>query len=211
MKKILFIVCAIFLTHFAKSQQQKIVGDCTVTYTVSQSGASENSGLAASSKIVYIKGMYSRSDLISPSFSQSIIYNQNSGTAVILRTVSQNKYITNLDAPQWQRQNEMYEGMQLSLAADTKTILGYECKKAVATLKSGSTYTIWYATSIKPSVPEIPFQFKNVPGFVLEYESAAGKSSNKIIYTATKINLTPLPASVFTIPTSGYKELKPEN
>jgi hypothetical protein len=60
--------------------------------------------------------------------------------------------------------------------------------------------------AIVPSVKEFEYQFKDVPGFVLEFESqeADGK---KIKYTATKINLSPVQASRFDVPTSGYRLL----
>jgi GLPGLI family protein len=115
--------------------------------------------------------------------------------------------MTKLDNTQWIAENKKYEGMMISLAnTQTKTILGYECKKAVIQLKDGSSFTLFYATNIVPSVKEFEYQFKDIPGFVLEFESqeAAGK---KIKYTATKINLSPVQASRFDIPTSGYRLL----
>lgn len=205
----LFLSTAAFflIAVVAISQNPKVVGDCTVNYSVTQTAGNDNTGATGSVKTVYIKGLNCRSDITSPSFSQSIVYNHNTGNAVILRTISQGKFITSLNAAQWQQQNNIYDGMKLSLTDEIKTILGYECKKAVALLKNDSTYIVWYATALKPSIQENPFQFKDVPGFVLEYEAII--KSSKITYTATKINFSPLPASLFAIPTSGYKELKP--
>ena len=92
------------------------------------------------------------------------------------------------------------------VSGDIKTILGYECKKAVLELKDGSTFTLYYATNIVPSVKEFEYQFKDIPGFVLEFESQE-TDSKKIKYTATKINLSPVQASRFDLPTSGYRIL----
>lgn len=206
MKRILCAFLFLIIASAAMSQTPKVVGDCTITYSVTQTAGNDNTGATGSVKTVYIKGMNCRSDITSPSFSQSIIYNHNTGSAVILRTISQGKFITSLDATHWQQQNSVYEGMKLSLVNESKTILGYECKKAVATLKNDSTYIIWYTTTVKPTIQENPFQFKDVPGFVLEYEAII--KSSKVTYTATKINFNPLPASLFVIPASGYKELK---
>lgn len=206
MKRSLLVVIAISFDLFALAQTQKIVSDCTVTYSVNSND--NNKIYNGATKTVYIKGVNCRSDLTSQSFSQSVIYNQNTSDAVILRTVGENKYITKLNAEQWRQQNKDFEGMKLILlTSETKTILGYECKKAIATLTNNHTYNIWYAAAIKPTVQENPYQFKDVPGFVMEYEMESGAS--KITYTATKINLSPLPASTFNIPTSGYKELNP--
>ena len=94
--------------------------------------------------------------------------------------------------------------MTLSLATDTKTILGYECKKALIQLKDGNMFTVYYATNIITSVKEFEYPFKDVPGLVLEYEEQAA-GNKKIKYTATKINFNPVQASKFDIPVSGYR------
>ena len=46
-----------------------------------------------------------------------------------------------------------------------------------------STYTVYYTAVLMPSVTENPFEFKDVPGLVLEYESSLSENE-KIIYTA---------------------------
>ena len=89
---------------------------------------------------------------------------------------------------------------------ETKIILGYDCKKAVISLKDGSVYTLFYATSITPSVKEFEYPFRDLPGFVLEYQiKEFGESI--VNYKAVKINLSPVQASKFDIPTSGYRIL----
>jgi GLPGLI family protein len=96
--------------------------------------------------------------------------------------------------------------MVITYLDEVKQILGYECKKAILQLNDGNTFSVYYATAITPSVREFEFQFKDIPGFVLEYETVEGKGE-KITFTATKINLNPVPASKFDIPTSGYRLL----
>ena len=69
-----------------------------------------------------------------------------------------------------------------------------------------SIYNIYYATAIAPSVREFEFQFKDVPGFVLEFD-VKEQSTSIVRYKATKINLSPVQASKYDIPTSGYRLL----
>lgn len=210
--KILSIGLFTFLTGmFPVKAQIRVVADCAITYAISadESGANKeiNESLQSSTKTVYIKGNESRTDLVSPSFTQSLIYNKATGAAVILREFGNNKFMTRLDHSKWLEENKKYEGMTVTLpGTETKTILGYECKKGVIQLKDGSSFVLYYATAIVPSVKEFEYQFKDIPGFVLEFESqeADGK---KIKYTATKINMSPVPASKFDIPTSGYRLL----
>lgn len=209
MKIFLSITASLFMFVTAMSQA-RVVADCTVTYAISTDETSNkdvNESLKASTKTVYIRGNESRSDLVSPSFTQSLIYSKSTGSAVILREFGNNKFMTKLDAKTWATENKKYDGMTVSLAnTETKTILGYECKKAVIQLKDGSAFTLFYATAIVPSVKEFEYQFKDIPGFVMEFESQEAESK-KIRYTATKINLSPVQASRFDIPTSGYRLL----
>ena len=210
MKTFLFAIGFTALSAIQLTAQTRVVAECTITYGISTDAGTDKDiteSLKASTKIVYIKGNDSRTDLISPSFTQSLLYNKTTGNAVILREIGNNKYMTKLDNSKWVAENKKYEGMTVSLSAsETKTILGYECKKAMIQAKDGSAFTLYYAIAIVPSVKEFEYQFKDVPGFVMEFESqeADGK---KIKYTATKINLGPVPASKFDVPVSGYRLL----
>jgi GLPGLI family protein len=191
--------------------QSRVVAECTVQYTIQVNN--ENSTdqetvnlLKATTKTVYIKANDSRVDLISPTFQQSVIFDKNTGEAVILRELGANKFMTKLDAKAWEAQHAKFADMEVSLVNETKKILGFDCKKAVLQLKNGTSFTVYYATAIVPSVKEFEYQFRNIPGFVLEYEAQEGKGE-KITYTAIKINLNPVQASRFDIPTSGYRLL----
>ena len=160
MKMFLSITASLLMFVTAMSQP-RIVADCTITYAISADETTDkdvNESLKASTKTVYMRGNESRTDLVSPSFTQSLLYSKTTGSAVILREFGNNKFMTKLDAKAWATENKKYDGMTVSLAnSETKTILGYESKK--------------------------------------------------IKYTATKINLSPVQASRFDIPTSGYRLL----
>ena len=191
--------------------QTRVVAECTVTYAikVNNEDAFDKDALALlkqSVKTVYIKGNHSRSDLISPSFSQSFIYNKASGDAAILREIGANKLLTKMNAVEWAKQNDKFSDLTIQYTDERKVILGYDCKKAIIQLKDGSTFSVFYAANIVPSVKEFEYQFKEIPGFVLEYEARDGYTQ-KIIYTATKINLNPVPGGRFDIPTTGYRLL----
>ena len=207
MKRIiqLLILLPAFKTTFA--QQAMIIGDCTVTYKISGGDANTNKNLSSATKIFYVKGKMARTDVISGNYKQSVIYDNSKGTAVVLKEIGSEKYMTLLDGNEWEKQNNHFEGQTITLENDTKAILGYECKKAVAKLKDGTTYNMYYTPSIIPSASENPYQFKDIPGLVLEYETSGNNKTAKITYTAVKINFDPVPASRFKIPTSDYRIL----
>jgi len=96
--------------------------------------------------------------------------------------------------------------MTVKLTNESKTILGYPCKKAVATTKGGKRFTIYYTTGLAPTASENPYQFKNIPGIVLEYESETSEGKS-ITFKATNIDFSPVPAAKFEIPQSGYRIL----
>lgn len=209
MRKFLFIALLLSM-NLVYGQSQKVVADCTVTFsvTVNETGATGTSAMFNNAiKTLYIKGNDVRSDIESSSFVQSTIWNGKTSSAVILREISGNKYMTVLDAAKWKEQNKKYDGMKVTLTNETKTILGYVCKKAIATLADGSALNVFYAPEIIPSSNENDYQFKDIPGFALEYEAEIEKGKSKITFTATKFNLSPVPAAKFEIPKSGYKIL----
>jgi GLPGLI family protein len=208
MQKTLLLILSFLVFFTATSQNQVVVGDCTVIYSISGGDASTNKNLQGASKIFYLKGKLSRVDLTSNDFKQSIIYDAKSGGAVILKEVGSEKYKSVYTAEQWKNENKRFEGYKITPTNEKKTILGYDCKKITVTLKDGSTYNMYCAVAIMPSVSENPYQFKDMPGFVLEYEMSSGSSSAKITYTATMINFNPVPASKFEVPTSGYRLLQ---
>jgi GLPGLI family protein len=197
MKKTVLIFLFCFIAYNLTAQAPVMVGDCTVTYAVSGGDAGTNKNLAGTTKTFYVKGKMSRVDL-----------NSETGKAVILKEVGSEKYKSIFTAEQWKIENKRFEGVKIVTTNEKKTILDYDCKKVIATLKDGSSYTMYCATTITPSTQENPYQFKDVPGFVLQYETSSGTSAAKITFTASVINFSPVPASKFEIPSTGYRLLE---
>lgn len=210
MKKLNLLLMIVFAS-FDLVAQTRVVAECTINYSIQINGAQKldketEELLKSSTKTVFIKGNDSRVDLTSTSFLQTLIYDKSTGNAVIMRELGANKFMTKLDSKAWKLQNVKYIGMKITYINETKSILGYECKKAILELQDGTSFTAFYALAIAPSVKEFEYQFKDIPGFVLEYETF-GEKGQKITYTATKINLNPVQASKFDVPISGYRLL----
>ena len=205
------IVLIILCCSNVISQEAKIISDCTVFFTVSVEDAKADpqviNSMAGATKILYIKGSKSRSDLITPGFKQTTLIDTKSDSVIILREVGNTKYISYLTSSTRKNQNKKYEGIHFNNTSEKKTILGYDCKKVVAKLEDGSAYNVFYAPSITPSNKESEYQFKDLPGFVLEYESESVNGKTKIRYFASKITLEPVPGAMFDLPKSGYRIL----
>jgi GLPGLI family protein len=210
MKKNIGLLFIFVIINTCSFSQQRVVAECTVTYQISLEESNQSkevqNAIQQSTKTVYIKGNDSRVDLNSPSLIQSIIYDKTNGSAVILREFGNNKFMTNLNNKEWKEANKQFEGMTVKLSNESKTILGYDCKKAVLILKDSTVFNVFYASVIIPSVREFEYQFKDVPGFVFEFDIRE-KGTSLVRYKATKINFSPVQASKYDIPTSGYRLL----
>lgn len=186
---------------------QRIVAECTIEYTIEPDTSfhfDKASGFTGT-KRVYIKGNDARMDVESAGYLQSVIYDKAQHQAVVLRVLGSNKFITRLQPAEWVDENKRFDSMKIAYQPATKTLIGYECKMAVITLKDGTEYQLYYTTSIAPSVREFDYVFKDIPGFVLAFQV---KQANHIVkYTATRISFSPVAASRFDIPVSGYRIL----
>lgn len=208
-----FLSIALIVSAYSQvfAQEAKVISDCIILYKVSVEDSKADSqfvkAMRGTTKVVYIKGAKSRSDLITPRFKQTTLFDEKSDSTIILRELGNTKYISYLTSTKRTEQNKKYDGIQFNPTTDKKTILGYECKKVVAKLGDGSTYNVYYTTSIIPSNKEYEYQFKDLPGFVLEYEAESEDGKTKISYTAAQITLVPVPVARFDIPKSGYRVL----
>ena len=209
MKKTIFIFLLVISFTSGISQKQVLISDCSVNYSIKGSDAETNNNLTGTYKQFYLKGKLTRIDISSQGYKQSVIYDNNTGTAIILKEIGAEKYKSVLTQEEWKQENKRFQDLTLTQTNETKTILGYECKKVIANLKDGSSYNIYYATAIIPSASENPYQFKDVPGFVLEYETSGSNNNSKITYSAIQINLNPVPALKFQVPAAGYRIWKP--
>lgn len=208
--RLMFIIILTLLINVKAITQQRVVAECTIVYAIAVDSSATDKNLAdnlkSASKIIYIKGNNSRIDLISSAFSQSIFYDKTKGSAIILRELGTNKFITKLDSTQWLKEKEEFVDMVTTITKDTKKILGYDCKKAQLELKNGKVYTLYFTPNLLSSVREVDYEFKDIPGLVLEYEVAT-VDGEKVSYSATKFNINPVLASKFDVPSSGYRIL----
>ncbi|MBS1746829.1 MAG: hypothetical protein JST21_11725 [Bacteroidetes bacterium] len=184
------------------AQAPKIIADGTITYTILQTV--DGNQITSGSKVVYIKGKDIRTDLITPKFSQTVLYDSREGKATVMKNIGQSKYISYYNEDDWRKKNEKFKDATISLTGKSKSILNYSCEEAVLRLTNGDVYTIYFTPSFIPSIDENPFLFKNVHGLVLEFQST-DKKEGEIIYRADKINFDPVPSAQFEISVKGYR------
>jgi GLPGLI family protein len=103
----------------------------------------------------------------------------------------------------WEANNKKYEGIEFENTGETSVISGYTCKKAIAKLKNGTTFTVYYTTDISIPNKSYDAQFKTLPGLAVQYEMQSGKMKFK--FTLAKVSFDAVSSSKFEIPKSGYR------
>jgi GLPGLI family protein len=212
MKQVIGFLLALILLCGLGASAQKRVSELTLVYDATVSSGDNQPKLAdafdGATTTVYIKGTMSRSEMVSALASFTAIHDSRTGNAVVLQEISGQKLLIHMTAENWKDKNKRYDGITFTNTTESKSIAGYKCNKAIATMKDGSSFTVYYTKEVVPENSEYNLQFKNLEGLPLEYELVQG--TLKIKYTVSKINMNPVPASKFDIPKTGYRELSYE-
>lgn len=206
-KLILFLV--IFSSSVMLCRGQKKLSDLTLIYEAKVTTGNAEPRMAdafdGATTTIFLKGNMSRSEMSSALFSSTTIHDAQTGIAVVLREVSGQKLLIRMTAANWKDKNARYQGISFTNTSETREIAGYKCTKAVAKMSDGSSFTVFYTPDIIPENKEYDYHFRNLNGLPLEYELT--QRNLTIRYTVSKINMNPVPASKFEIPTSGYREM----
>jgi len=199
----------IFFFAILSVHAQKKISELTLVYDAKVTTGNSEPKMAdafdGATTTIYLKGHQSRSEMVSALFSSTTVHDAKAGTAVVLREVSGQKLLIRMNADDWQEKNARYKGITFKNSGETKEIAGYKCVKAEATMSDGSKFIVYYTPDIVPENKEYDYHFKNLNGLPLEYELS--QRNLTIRYTVSRINLNPVPASKFDIPTSGYREM----
>ena len=195
------IVCFLSCVLLHSQAQTKVVGECAITYDIQQitnNGDTSKVGL----KQIFIKGNSCKTILKTPAFTQTLIFNTQQDTAIILKEIGLNKFL----------QYILYASMQpINLVASKKTgtastLLDYPCETITLTWADGNTMEVTYTTLIIPTVTVYEQAFKEIPGLVMRYQLTT-KEGNKILYSANKVDLSPITLNVFEVNKSIYQQI----
>jgi GLPGLI family protein len=136
---------------------------------------------------------------------QATIIDDVKNTISVLKEYGDQKYLIQLTPADWKDANKRYEGVTFNFTDESKTIAGYNCKKAVGKLATGTSFSVWYTPDLVPENKDFQNANKSLPGLAMEYEASMG---NLIVtYTVSKISFSPVPAAKFDLPKTGYRVL----
>ena len=197
------LMTLILLPFFGSSQKQ--VGDLTLVYNSSITNTQDSTRKINSTTSFFLKGNLSRSEVVSNLFSSVTIYDSKTGSGVLLKEVNGQKLLIRMNEENWNQKNRRYANLNFTKTNESKSIAGYFCSQAKASTADGFDITVFYTRDLIPENKLYDPPFKNLDGLPLEYELTKGDLHIK--YSLASINLNPVPASKFDIPTSGYREL----
>jgi GLPGLI family protein len=184
---------------------QKRVGELTLAYYYEVSNAKDAYKKMSAAATYYIMGNLSREEISSSLFSSTTIYDSKAASGVILKEVNGQKLLIRMNGENWNQKNKRFDNIRFTKTAETRMIAGYSCVKATAVTSSGYEIAVYYTQDIIPENKDYDPVFVNLDGLPLEYEFSKGDLHIK--YVLASINLNPVPASKFDIPTSGYREM----
>jgi GLPGLI family protein len=206
MKKIV-LAAAIFLSFTLQSKSQTAF-EGTVTYSISF----DNSGLPpeminslkGSESITYIKGDKRRIDLNTPVQNTSTFIDDKNKSIVTSMDLGDKKYLIKVTEADMKSEKEMAPETTIKYIDGTKTIAGFNCKRAEIKLKnkdaSEETIDVYYTQEI-PS-DKMKETFEGLKGFPLEYSITQG--GIKMSFSTKSISKEPVPDSKLDLPKDGY-------
>jgi GLPGLI family protein len=203
MKYTRLLIAVVLLPAFGNAQKR--VGELRLLYNSVITDAKDANKKINSTTEYYLKGNESRAELNNSLLSSVIIYDFKTGSGVILKQVNGQKLLIRMNEENWNQKNKKFLNLNFTKTNETKTIAGYFCTQATASTPDGFDITVFFTRDLIPENKFYDPLFKNLDGLPLEYELKKG--SMQIRYTLVSINLNPVPASKFDIPTSGYREL----
>lgn len=189
---------------------QRTVSDASITYKVEMppEQLQMEAMLAGSSMVQYIRGNHSRIDMNFNVVNYIYIINIREETVVTLMDNHGDKYLIRSDKKAYQADMKKYEATQFTDQKEIREIAGYKCRKAIGKMEDGTTFEVFYTIDLVPENREYNRRFVNLKGIPLEYEIVL-RAGSKMRVIATKVDLSPVPASVFDLP-RGYKEITAE-
>jgi hypothetical protein len=195
------IVCFFSCVVIQLQAQTKVIGECAITYDIHQISNIGDTSLIGQ-KQIFIKGSSCKTILKTPQLTQTLIFNTQQDTAIILKEIGLNKFL----------QYILYTSINpVNLVASKKngfmsTILNYPCASTTLTWADGNTMEVVYTTDILPTVTVYEQAFKEIPGLVLNYQLTT-KEGNRILYSATKVDLSPITLNVFEVNKNNYQQI----
>jgi GLPGLI family protein len=200
-------LCALFLFSAALLTAQTFEG--VITYKISYENLpaemAEYESMLPTSAISTIKGhMYKMEQPLSMGMKQVTIMDNKEESGVLLMDMMGRKNAIVLDKESRKEFENEEEQPEFEYLNETKTIAGYECKKARMKMKGDDgdvTFEVYYTDKIAAKDMN---QVRGLKGFPLQYSTNAGQFV--MTFTAEKVDKKKVSEEEFAIP-DGYEHI----
>jgi GLPGLI family protein len=190
-----------------KVEAQRKITEGTISYDIVINTGKADPQIAdmfdGATNVVYIKGAQSRSEMVSSLGTQSTIIDGKTGNVTVLKEYGDQKYMIPMTPANWKEANKKYEGITFRIVEEFKTIAGYNSQKAIGKMVDGTDFTVYFTRELVPENTDFQYANRGLPGLVMEYETVMGNL--KVTYTVSNINFSPVQASKFDLPKSGFR------
>ena len=206
MKKIFLTAVAIVGMLSAQAQ----IKEGSVTYNVTAEGVpAEYAGMLKGMEMtIEFKTGKSRVEFSSPMQSSTTVSDET-GSLTLMEMMGQ-KYFMKLSKADMDKETKKASEPKITYSDETKTVAGYECKKALIEVKDQKGETqkvnVWYCEKIPMTGGGRQMaQFKGLKGAPLQFEANQGPI--KMTFAATKVTTNPVADTEFKLSTEGYTEM----
>lgn len=207
--KILFVSVACMVMNIAVAQ--KGVTDASFKYDIAIESAGDApvaKSFEGASLQVFVRGGLSRTDMVSGLGTETTFYDTKTGKGTILKEYSGQKLMITLTKENWLHKNRLFQNLKFTTGDVTKTINGFACKKATASIHDGEQFVVYYSTDITLANTQYNNAFAGLAGLPVQYEIKSGNL--RFTYTLKSISYDVVPTAKFELPRTGYRTMSYE-
>jgi GLPGLI family protein len=201
-------ITTLFISAFSLSYtwSQNILNDAILQYSLKYE-TSLSSEQRNSVWKVYLKGEQSRTELISNSGVETVIYDAKNGKGVLLREYSNQKLMVNLSQNEWEQLNNDIARLVFTKTEETTKIGVYLCKRAVS--EGARKIEVYYSEDYKLNNRNYKMAFPSLPGIPVRIiiSGDADGVRKSATYQLEKIDTDIVSISTFDYPKSGFRLL----
>lgn len=209
LSKLLFLLSVILLITNNLNAQKKssdFVGSISYSVTTQGEVDAQVAAQLPTEIIMYYNGAKTRIEQKTSMGSAIIISNAETKEQVVLIDMMGQKMALKSTKEETESSIAEIPKAEVVVGTETKTIAGYNCKKADFT-QDGKTSTIWTTDDIKLSNVNWQTPYKDVNGVMLEYSQKTGQDGEiTMLITAKEVKKEKVKDAMFTVPT-GYQEM----
>lgn len=211
MKKLFSTLAAVAFTALSLTAQVK-EGSITFGMTIEGLPPEQAAMMGDMETKVYFKNGKTLTEINSMMFTQQILVD-DAGMLLLMDQMG-NKIAVKQTKEEMKKEaekNKDEKEPKIEYVDETKTIAGYECKKAIVTYvnkeKKEEKAEVWYCEKFenpnKDGGNKNSNMYKNIKGMPFEYSVNQGPM--KILVSAKEVTTDPIPDDKFTLSTDGYK------